>query len=101
LGRTIEIPTLIPGPLLGFGGKPAYPERSLTVENDDMVVMFTDGLVESRGETLDDGIHRLVAQIEELPRDLDQLCDRLIADRLEEDPQDDIALLAVEVTGER
>jgi hypothetical protein len=57
--------------------------------------------VESRGETLDDGIHRLVTRIEELPRDLDQLCDRLIADRLEEDPQDDIALLAVEVTGER
>ena len=37
-----------------------YLEKALSLEADDVLVMFTDGLVERRGENIDDGIDRLV-----------------------------------------
>ncbi|GAA4962152.1 SpoIIE family protein phosphatase [Kineococcus glutinatus] len=59
------------------------------------VVLYTDGLVERRGETLDEGLRRLVeagARLAELP--LPGLCDALIAE-LAPSAEDDVALLAV------
>ncbi|PPK97307.1 serine phosphatase RsbU (regulator of sigma subunit) [Kineococcus xinjiangensis] len=59
------------------------------------VVLYTDGLVERRGEALDTGLRRLVeaaGRLERLP--LQALCDALIAD-LAPAAEDDVALLAV------
>jgi serine phosphatase RsbU (regulator of sigma subunit) len=59
------------------------------------LLLYTDGLVERRGEDLDDGLQRLVAAVETLTEhDLETFCDALI-NRLGDDGQDDIALLAV------
>ncbi len=60
------------------------------------LLLFTDGLVERRGEDLDRGLDRLreaLADLGKLP--LDRLCDTLL-DRLRtDDSDDDVALVAV------
>jgi serine phosphatase RsbU (regulator of sigma subunit) len=59
------------------------------------VLLFTDGLVERRGASLDDGLEWLratAADLGHLP--LDELCDALLGD-LDGRLDDDIALLAV------
>jgi serine phosphatase RsbU (regulator of sigma subunit) len=63
------------------------------------LLLYTDGLVERRGETVDDGLDRLVSAAEALSGyDLEEFCDALI-DRMSDDggtaANDDIALLAL------
>ena len=85
-------------PLLGFH---MPDEHNLTVdfpfEPGDLAVMFTDGLVERRGETIDDGLRRLINAIEKT-RNMppQEMCASLL-ERLTEghDPDDDIALLVI------
>jgi serine phosphatase RsbU (regulator of sigma subunit) len=59
--------------------------------------MFTDGLIERRGETIDDGLKRLVAAIEHA-RHLSpqEMCASLLEDLTEgQEPDDDIAVLVI------
>jgi serine phosphatase RsbU (regulator of sigma subunit) len=62
------------------------------------LLLYTDGLVERRGETLDDGLDRLVAAAAALTgHDLEEFCDALI-DRMSDEgdtANDDVALLAL------
>jgi PAS domain S-box-containing protein len=61
------------------------------------VLLYTDGLVERRNETLDDGLRRLLGAAAHLAaRPIDELCDEVIA-RLAPELTDDIALLALRV----
>ena len=86
-------------PLLGFN---VPEEHNVTADfkfdTGDITVMFTDGLVERRGETIDDGLKRLLDVIEKC-RDLtpQAMCSSVL-DRLTDgyEPEDDIALLIVE-----
>ena len=63
----------------------------------DVVVMFTDGLVERRGESIDDGLKRLLDAVDEA-RHLSpsEMCASLL-ERLTDgnEPDDDIALLVI------
>ena len=59
------------------------------------VLAYTDGLVERRGEHLNEGLSRLAAALGEGPEDLDDLCGWLLA-RLGSEG-DDIAVLALTV----
>lgn len=64
------------------------------------LVLFTDGLVERRGRSLDDGLQLLAEAASGAPRDLEALCDALLDALLgESEQQDDIALLAVSLPG--
>lgn len=85
-------------PLLGFRvADEDNISAAFSFDPDDVVVLYTDGLIERRGETIDDGLHRLLEAVEKA-RDLtpqgicDSLLDQLTADH---DPEDDIALLVV------
>jgi serine phosphatase RsbU (regulator of sigma subunit) len=61
------------------------------------VVLYTDGLIEHRDATLDDGLARLLATAPDLAaRPVSEVCDELLA-RLEPELTDDIALLALRV----
>ena len=63
----------------------------------DVIVMFTDGLVERRGEGIDDGLHRLGKTIEQV-RDLSPqaMCAALLEEMTRDyDPDDDVALLVI------
>lgn len=85
-------------PLLGFR---VHDEEDLTGEFSfsagDLVVMFTDGLIERRGETIDDGLQRLLGAVEQarhLPPQA--LCDSLLEQLTSDyDAEDDIALLVI------
>jgi serine/threonine-protein kinase RsbW len=60
------------------------------------LVLFTDGLVESRSADIDEGLaHLLAAAAGAGTSDPDELCDRLLADLTGAHRADDIALLAL------
>ena len=81
--------------LLGVVPDAARQFHDVELRPGATVVLYTDGLIEHRDATLDDGLRRLVAaapEVAALP--VDKLCDRLLA-RLDPDLTDDIALLAL------
>ncbi|MGR6964041.1 SpoIIE family protein phosphatase [Geodermatophilus sp. URMC 61] len=85
-------------PDLLLGVRPGAPRREVevTLPWDSVVLLYTDGLVENRHEDLDHGLDRLQAVLGELAgRDLDDLCDEVLARMLPTNPGDDVALIAI------
>ncbi|MFC5177613.1 GAF domain-containing SpoIIE family protein phosphatase [Nocardioides taihuensis] len=84
-----------PDVLLGVGTEPRS-EQSSELAPGSRVLLYTDGLVERRGEHLDEGLSRL-AETAVRHRDLDPdaWLDAIMEDLLDEDPLDDVAVLAV------
>jgi GAF domain-containing protein/PAS domain-containing protein len=85
-------------PLLGFRNP---EEHNLTADfpfgAGDIAVMFTDGLVERRGETIDDGLKRLLVAVEK-SRHLSpqEMCASMLEELADgHEPDDDIALLVI------
>jgi anti-sigma regulatory factor (Ser/Thr protein kinase) len=82
----------VPLGVLPFGG---YTAGEAVVKPGSTVLLYTDGLVEERGMSIDDGLERLREAIERAPADPDALCDFLLA---EVPPNgaagDDVAVLA-------
>ena len=75
------------------------PEATAALDSGDAVVLYTDGLVERRGEHLSEGLRRLahaaLAIREEHPAS--DLPDALLAELLADGARDDVALLLYEV----
>ncbi len=83
------------GLMLGTGYDLPREGASVRVPQGATLLLFTDGLVERRGEDLDDSLRRLRDQALALAHEpLGALCDELLI-RLGADATDDIALLAV------
>ena len=87
-------------PLLGFrvADEPDQPvAATFPFEPGDLVVMFTDGLVERRGESIDVGLQRLLVAVEDSRHSTPQEIGDLLVERLTDgyDPDDDIALLVI------
>lgn len=79
-------------------GAPPAPAREWTglLPPGATLVLFTDGLVESRASDIDAGLARLLAAATRTAiSDPDELCDRLLADLAGTHRADDIALLAL------
>lgn len=84
------------GRLLGYGPDAEYPCASAVLEPGSTVVLFTDGLVERRGESISDGVARLAEALAEAPDDpLDRVADRIIRQCLTDRLTDDACLLAI------
>jgi anti-sigma regulatory factor (Ser/Thr protein kinase) len=83
------------GTVLGVPGRPPYTEGTLPITSGSCLVLFTDGLVERRGEDLDAGLQRLVdaaSRLSHLPPE--QLATALLRDLLADtDQPDDVALV--------
>jgi serine phosphatase RsbU (regulator of sigma subunit)/DNA-binding response OmpR family regulator/anti-sigma regulatory factor (Ser/Thr protein kinase) len=92
--RYVEHHTGIP---IGVGGcAKACPEHQFTVELGSTLVLFTDGLVERRGRSIDDGLEQLREAVSQGPADLEELCTHVLSELLGDCPaSDDVALLAV------
>ena len=80
---------------------PGPPSASCAFDVGDTLVLYTDGLVERRHESLDRGFQRLVDVVDELTRGPDpatpqRLCDALV-ERLvaPESSRDDVAVLVL------
>lgn len=82
------------GPPLGIAGA-RYEQVTVVVEPGTTFIGFTDGLVERRDESLDDGLKRLAEEAATGPRELDALLTELIAERSRDGVEDDIAVLAM------
>jgi GAF domain-containing protein/anti-sigma regulatory factor (Ser/Thr protein kinase) len=89
-------PTLLPlqgNVALGVDSLARYKSTVLPFAPDAALLLYTDGLVEMRGESIDDGIERLRRLAREVT-DVDALCNRLVDELLPEQRADDVALVA-------
>ncbi|WP_299953374.1 SpoIIE family protein phosphatase [uncultured Modestobacter sp.] len=81
-----------------LGVDPAAPrgESVVTLDSGTTVLLFTDGLIERRGDDLDGGMNRLRAAAMDLAGEpLDVLCDELVERLVHGQPEDDVALVAI------
>ncbi|RYI99554.1 MAG: serine/threonine-protein phosphatase, partial [Actinomycetales bacterium] len=89
-----------PDLMLGVDPTTRRSDTTTTVEDGSLLLLYTDGLVERRGESIEDGFERLrdaVARAHDLPPEelLDAVLAELAVGRLE----DDVAMLAVRFEG--
>ncbi|GAB2865072.1 SpoIIE family protein phosphatase [Nocardioides pacificus] len=83
-------------PPLGVGLYNMTP-REVTLPPGSTVVLYTDGLVERRGEDLDAGIASLRDLVERLDGPLKGAPEQLVDERLPDGPDDDVAVLVARV----
>jgi len=89
------------GPLALRPGPSGRPEAELTLTPQARLLLYTDGLVERRDESLDDGLARLVDEFAArratpLPALVGELADSML---LGEQRRDDVCLLCLELAG--
>jgi serine phosphatase RsbU (regulator of sigma subunit) len=82
------------GPVVGSDLGARYGSTTEPLVHDDFIVLYTDGLVERRGEHLDVGIDRLGRRVSTLTRvDLDAQCRQIVLDLLGTTSTDDAAIV--------
>jgi serine phosphatase RsbU (regulator of sigma subunit)/anti-sigma regulatory factor (Ser/Thr protein kinase) len=83
-----------PAPPLGTTASP-IKSRTLQIDDGSILMLYTDGLVERRGEDIDEGLARLRALFAPgaATRQLDELCRAALADVYSDHQRDDIAIL--------
>jgi serine phosphatase RsbU (regulator of sigma subunit) len=71
-------------------------EYEVTLDRNATIVLYTDGLVERRGQPLEDGLKKLHHTLTDLKSsDLDTLCDETLRRMRPSDSEDDVAIIAV------
>ena len=84
------------GTVLGAPGRAPYTEGTTKIEPGATLLLYTDGLVERRGELLDDGLARVLdVAMRHASADPVRLTARLLTDVLADtDQPDDVAVIA-------
>ncbi|MGY1439741.1 SpoIIE family protein phosphatase [Streptomyces reniochalinae] len=88
----LDVPANLP---LGLGTSP-FETRTLTVPEGSRLVLYTDGLIRSRGRDLDERLETLLEEVARAGRDPDETCGALLEALLpgrSHTDRDDIALL--------
>jgi serine phosphatase RsbU (regulator of sigma subunit) len=86
----------VPDLMLGVDHEVQRAEHTVALEPGATIALYTDGLVERRGSSLDEGFERLRRHLGELAgRPVEALCEALLDRMLPGTPQDDVALVAV------
>ena len=81
--------------MLGIDPGTARSETTVALPPGATVLLYTDGLVERRGESLDDGLQSLQQTLSGLTElTADQFCDQVLLRLLPDKTEDDVALLA-------
>ena len=91
--RLVELPPGIP---LGIGGA-EYRSVTITVPEDSILVLYTDGLVERRGQDIDQGMALLCRTLADPGRNLEEACDAVLAALETKEAEDDIAVIMAHV----
>ncbi|MBV9022369.1 MAG: SpoIIE family protein phosphatase [Streptomycetaceae bacterium] len=89
---TAQIVELSPGPPLGLGWLP-FECTEVVLPESSMLVLFTNGLIESRECDVDIGLDRLCRSLILPVRSLETICDAVLKAMLSAPPTDDVALL--------
>jgi PAS domain S-box-containing protein len=74
-----------------------YEDQQADVEEGDTLILYTDGLIERRGEAIDVSVERLGAAIQNGPQDPEALCAHLLASSPESQREDDVTALVVRI----
>lgn len=95
-GGAVALENDEPDLLLGVLVHTERQESSALLEPGGTLLLYTDGLIERRGESLDQGVATLTAAVDRLAGlPLPVMCDRLLAELLPDENEDDVALVAV------
>ncbi|MFI7100627.1 SpoIIE family protein phosphatase [Streptomyces sp. NPDC050161] len=97
-GRRPELLDLPTGAPLGVGGVP-FEQTVVALRPADQLVLYTDGLVETRDESIDTRLEALVDLLAVPRDDLEEQCDRLLGALRQPHGHDDVALLIARATG--
>jgi len=102
-GGTAEFLDVPACPLLGLGGQ-AFEEAEVVLPEDSLLVLYTDGLIESRQRDIDTGLTAMRKVLNDVrlqppglaphaAPSLDSMCDTVLKALLPERAEDDAALL--------
>jgi len=97
------------GPPLGLGGLP-FEEAEIELPEDSLLVLYTDGLIESRQRDMDTGLSAMRKVLSDVclrpdgssgagSSSLETVCDILVEELLPERAEDDAALLVARTRG--
>jgi serine phosphatase RsbU (regulator of sigma subunit) len=93
-GRAAEVPTSVGLPI-GVDQHATYTNVDVAVPPHATILMFTDGLFERRGETIDDGFARIASAASVIADSVDDLVNRVVRAQHHASSRDDIAILGV------
>ncbi|MFC0602353.1 SpoIIE family protein phosphatase [Streptomyces palmae] len=96
-GRRPELLQLPTGAPLGVGGV-HFEETAVPLSAGEELVLYTDGLVETRDQPIHLRLERLAELLAGPHEDLEALCDQLLAALRNPDEHDDVALLISRAT---
>ncbi|MCX4647611.1 SpoIIE family protein phosphatase [Streptomyces sp. NBC_01446] len=90
----VTFPDLPAGAPLGLGlGLSAFESVELELPEGSVLAFYTDGLVESRDDDIDVGLHRLGAALSQSDRSLEDLCSEVMETVPAQAHSDDVTLL--------
>ncbi|MFG2010635.1 SpoIIE family protein phosphatase [Micromonospora sp. NPDC048868] len=81
-------------PLLGVRA-PRPPDLEFVLPAGATLVFYTDGLIERRDTTIDDGLAALAVAATRVDDDLDRFCERLLVELAPPEIHDDVAVVAL------
>ncbi|MFD5798761.1 SpoIIE family protein phosphatase [Streptomyces diastatochromogenes] len=89
---TVEFLELPTGPPLGLGGLP-FESVDVELPEGSLLALYTDGLIEARGQDVDAGLRALRLALADAAPSLETTCDIVLKALLDGRPADDVALL--------
>jgi serine phosphatase RsbU (regulator of sigma subunit)/anti-sigma regulatory factor (Ser/Thr protein kinase) len=94
----VELLEKVRGLPLGTGMQARYRQETIELPAGSIVLLYTDGLVERRGQSIDDGLELLRSEVAFAPKDPDRLLEHILTYVVGSGERgDDIALLAARV----
>jgi hypothetical protein len=84
-----------PGPPIGVADLAPFEPATVTAAARGLLIAYTDGLVERRGETLDAGLRRLQEAATRNCPSLEDLLSSIVTELTGDSPTDDIALIGL------
>jgi hypothetical protein len=97
-GGSTQVPAPLhvpPGPPLGVGEQ--WEEYTTQLPSDAVLLLYTDGLVETREHDIEDEVRRLGERVTGSPVAASAVLEAALEDRPSDDPDDDVAVLVAHI----